>query len=716
MSQKTKIGLPPCGLLVGNAIYNTYAGYLMGSGYTYTSWAADSSTPLELIDLTVKENQGNIVQFWWFNGGSRPQTKARYLALEDVGITIPAPDFKNAKNMKLTDFDCFEKYGTERAGAGVLKSLKYAQECGLYTTMIYCEDVNPVYSKEFETLSPSYIGYDFGEKFTFRFDSQNAYGVEGITLKSLADDFVARVSAHIQERKEAGYGNICCTSSNFYMDYEVVAGVDFTMFEDCTCELNLATALSRGLCKQYELGIWGSHIANEYYAWIPWDNPCRFETLRAELYLKYLSGAKVIISESGAWHCQSAGAPEMKKTPRIVKPIGPTPDEQWLPFAEEAQKHFKNMDRDSEYCRNYRRIMSDFYDYVKANGTPEGQPEVSIAIAKGNYDLSSLSLDGYNMCHVIGGAQALADLNPRWFSGQPEKGWQIVSDVFWPRPAGIYGSDTYNRIFSGTPYGQIDIVSFAYDNITADFLSGNYKALIFAGWNTASEKQYGILLDYVKRGGILFISLPQFSKDITRNYTNYTVDDLVNGGDLSELCGVRVKGRGPRFYWGTVYDYANNDFAQTVKRHGYGVFYSQLGELEITDPELETLIIDQEAFKPLLLRRKLGKGQVFFLNSWYYPGIYGHDCEGEATTNSHGMFADIIRYIAKLARPQVFMTGKGLNEPDAECSFINLAAYPDQKLICLYNIDFEKPHTFDLHCGPEVKTITLAPREMRQIC
>lgn len=715
MSSKNNIKLPPCGLLVGNAIYNSYAGYLAGSGYAYTSWRADSSTPLELVDLTVEENQGNIVQFWWFDGGDRPQTKARYLALEDLGITIPAPDFDNRKNMTLAEFDCFKEYGEERAGAGVLKSLQYAQERGLYTTMIYCDGVNPVYSREFEKLAPSYIGYDFGERFTFRFDSRSACDVENITLKSLADDFCAQVSSHIQERKNVGYGNICCTSSNFYMDYEVVAGVDFTLFEDCTNELNIATALSRGLCKQYDLGVWGTHIANEYYTWIHWDNKYRFETLRAEMYMKYLAGAKIIISESGAWHCQSAGAPEMLATPRIVKPIGHTPDEQWLPFAKEAREHFKNMDRDSAYCRNYRRLMSDFYDYVKTNGTPEGQPEVRLAIAKGNFDLCSLSLNGFDINHVIGGARALADRDARWFESQPELGWQIVSSVFWPRPVGIYGDDTYNRVFSGTPYGQVDIVSFAYDQITADFLSDNYKALIFSGWNTSSEKQYEILAEYVKRGGILFISLPHFSKDITRNFTNYTVDDLVNGGDLSELCGVRVRGRGPRFYWGTVDNRWDNDFGRFVKKSGYGVFHGQLGDLEITDPEMEMLIFDQEAFVPLLLRRKLGKGQVFFLNSWYYPGTFYRDCSADADQSDLGMTADIMRYIATIARPDVYITGKGMDGPDSECKYVNFSSFPSQA-VCLYNIDFAKPHTIDLHLADgSVVTVTLAPQEMRKM-
>lgn len=717
MMSKCKIELPSCGLLLGNAIYNCCAGYLLGSGYGYSSWSADSSTPLELIDLTVKENQGNIVQFWWFDGSRRPQTRARFLALEDLNITIPPPDFKNGKNITLGEFEVFEKYNQERAGAGVLKALEYARDKGLYSTMIYCHNVNPAISAEFEKVGPSYIGYDFGEMFSFRYEDAGAFAVNNVTLKSLTDDLVKRISDHVREKKEAGFGAICCTSGNSYMDYEVIAGVDYTLFEDCTAELNITTALSRGLCKQHDLGVWGSHIANEYYTWIPWDNPYRFETLRTEMCMKYLSGAKIIISESGAWHVQSAGSPQQRETPRILKPIGPTPDEQWLPFAEEAQQYFKKMDRDSDYCRNYRRIMSDFYDYVKEHGTPEGQPEVTFALAKGNYDLCAFGLDMYDPCHVIGGAHALADQDIRWFASHPERGWEIASKVFWPRPAGIYGDETYNRIFSGTPYGQIDIVSFACDKIDVDFLSKNYKALAFVGWNTCSPEQYSILTEYVKCGGKLFISIPQFSQDITRNFTNYTVNDLVNGGDLSELCGLKVKGRGPRFYWASAPCFEPNclGVAATSGR-GFGVFYGQLGDVEFTDPAIETLLFDQEAVCPILLRRKLGEGEVFFLNSWYYPGFYAKECSTQSTQNDPGMIGAILQYLAKITRPGVYMTGRGMDDPDGECSFVNIAHYPDQNWTLLCNIDFEKAHTVDVHFPDgSVETVTLAPQELRNI-
>ena len=75
-----------------------------------------------------------------------------------------------------------------------------------------------------------------------------------------------------------------------------------------------------------------------------------------------------------------------------------------------------------------------------------------------------------------------------------------------------------NIHLSGTPYGQVDVVSFAYDQITAEFLRKQYKALLFTGWNTCSQKQYNILREYVAGGGTLFISLPQLATVDTLNF------------------------------------------------------------------------------------------------------------------------------------------------------------------------------------------------------
>lgn len=709
------IKLPECGMLLGNAIYNSTKGYKVGVGLAYTNYSSEAATPLELTELTKEENQGNLVQYWWFDGSQRPQTRANFLALEDLGVTIPPPDWDNLKNLTLEEFDVFAAYNKERAGQGVLKALQRCEELGLYSTMIYLNGVNPEISKKFPSVK-SYIGYDVGEIFTFRHEGTNA-SLKEARLDEIAKTFTKKVHDYIEKCRSIGYGRICTTSCNFYVDYEVAAGLDFTMFEDCTMEMNIPSALSRGLCRQYGFQLWGSHIANEHYQWLDYEHKYRFDTLRAEMMMKYIAGAKIIISESGAWHVQtSAGNSAQNKTPRILGPISNKyTDKELQPQMQALEPFYPELDRNSWHCKNYRKIMSDFYDFVKANPAPKGEPETTIAIAKGNYDLSGLSLEGrYDPNSAIGGLHDLSESNPLWRESIPEMGFDIATKLFWPRPKGIFGDKNRNRLFSGTPYGQVDIVSFAYDQPTADFLISNYKALFFMGWNTCSQKQYKVLCDYVEKGGKLFISIPHLSTNVTRDFASYPQSDLINNGDFTELCGVKIKGKGPRFYWGIVPSFEKNCLGVNALRH-YGVFHGRLGDIEVSNKDAETLLFDHESYIPLVLRLPKGKGEVYFLNSWYYPGAYANEYGPYGEEDGPGMIDTVLKYIALQTRPLVYITDVGIDEPGSECSFINYSYFPEDGRICLYNIDFEKSHTVELHTPEGCSEITLAGQEMKII-
>ena len=83
------VELPPCGMLVGHAVYN-YQGLYPGG---YGNWLVQRGSPFDLIERTVKEEQGNLIQFWFWNG-NRPLTKAAWLDMEELGFKCPHPDWK----------------------------------------------------------------------------------------------------------------------------------------------------------------------------------------------------------------------------------------------------------------------------------------------------------------------------------------------------------------------------------------------------------------------------------------------------------------------------------------------------------------------------------------------------------------------------------------------------------------------------------------------
>lgn len=709
-----KIELPPCGMFLGSGVYPMSKDYLLSTMHGHQSWMPQNFSQQEMIDKVVEDNQGNLAQIWFAARGYAPDTAAEWVyALDEIGIQVPPPDWEKGVNIKASECAEIQNH-PERKGAGTLRFIRKAAEKGIYTLPIYV-DAKPEWVKQFLGIGKYYLGYDFGEKFTFRLDEASLRGkkLEEVTLKMLGDDLIRNVREYVDGLRADGFGNIMATSGNFYIDYEVAGGTGVPLLEDFAFQhLNFASAISRGLYRQFELPLWGSHMAHEHYSWIPNRSEHKWNLLKACMYQKYMSGCKIIINESGNWFVEASLCEDSPKHnfPRV--PLKPTEvdwggglEVKFAPYIKEAQKYFPQIDYTAPIPRRYRAIISEFYDFLKANGTPSGQPESTLAVAKGNYDLASAR---YSPQYAIAGAYALADRNPAWFEGVPERGWDIVKRVFYPCPNVIEPYE--NAFLSGTPFGQVDIVSFVQDAIDDEFLSKQYRALLFAGWNTSSEKQYEVLKKYVKNGGILFVSIPQLSTNVTRNFGNYGVEELVHGGDFSELCGLKVLSRGERIYWATAPDNSNELGFSFPRR--FGILATPMGNIEITASNIEVLAVDDEQAKPLILRHQYGKGSVYFLNSWAYPGAFDQDFGPGSTRTSPGLVGMVYRHIAKRARGNVWITDDQ-DEPRSECEYINVSYFPEADKIYLYNIDFGKSHAFYLHAFGSVERITLDAGEFR---
>jgi hypothetical protein len=340
---------------------------------------------------------------------------------------------------------------------------------------------------------------------------------------------------------------------------------------------------------------------------------------------------------------------------------------------------------------------------VKENGTPAGQPEINIAALKGNYDLCS---QNFNPNMAVAGAYKIAEKNPLWYEGMPERSWEIFRRVFHPLK-NVFG-EYVNPFFSGTPYGMTDIVSFAGE-LTAEFLNANYKALLFTGWNTASEKQYELLKEYVFKGGTLFVSIPHLSKNTNRNYVGYSEKELLFEGDFSELCGVKVRKRGPQIYWMLAAD--NNSLGLPKHKH-FGPFTTRVGEIDIVgDPEV--LALHDATFTPTLLLNNYGKGKVYFLNSWEYPGALDIHQGPGAEIGSKGIVGEVYKKIAMDNRGTAFITDDGI--APAACDRVVHSYFPSNKKVYLMNIDFERPSEFFLHFNGKISKMELKPLEFRVI-
>ncbi len=589
--------------------------------------------------------------------------------------------------------------------------------------MAFYADATEEISKQFKELGKSYLGYDFGERFSMGLYSKSTSVDRDMTpeeaknasLEDAANIFMKKVKDWVDFRHSGDWGLVMATSANFYIDYEVAAGVEVPCTEDFPYgNLTSASAMDRGLFRSFNLPIWGSHLAHEWYSYLPHKNPHKMETLKTAMYLKYMTGAKMIINESGNWALQSSLCEDspMQTMPRATDKLNEkVPNENKPALLKEAEKIFVNIGYRSPVATEYRKIISDFYDYTKANPAPAGQPEATIGIAKGNLDLSS-GAPSYN--GAIAAAYNIAQYNPNWVPGAPEAGFQILENVIFPRPKMFLPHK--NLHFGATPYGQADIVSFVNDNVTSDFLINNYRVLIFSGWNTCSDKQYKVLTEYVKAGGKLCLAIPHLSKDKTRRHDTFTMEDLVNGGDFSELCGLKIKGKGSRFYWATGPTRKPNDMGLVLARR-LGIIAAPLADLEFTNPQdcYEFMAVDDEDMRPVIIRCKSGKGEVYFINTWCYPGALNLNNGAGSFADDRGLMDYLYEYVAMQGRGHAWITGDDFEKPDEDCKWIVFSYFPDGGKICFLNLDYDNPRKCVLHYFGDKKFITLQPGEFMQM-
>ena len=652
-------------LYIGSGVYEN-CGRMYAGGFCFTYWSPEKLNYDEVLDLCVKEGVGNTLQFWQSN-------------------------------------------------RTLLELARKAKELGLYSTCIYSTATNGMAAKISSELGQSWLGHDFGERFSFSLYKD--WKDRGVTLSALAEEYLNRVHKHVNDLHAAGWGNVMATSANFSLDYEVAAGTEIPCTEDFPFgDLTLASALSRGLYRQYNLPMWGAHLAHEWYSWIPHKNPYKMKTLETAFYLKYMTGAKLIINESGNWQLQSSLCEDspmslMPKPFRKMSDKISSPENRPLLEAAsaEAKKKFSYIDYRSPVARKYRKVISDFTAFCRKHPAPKGQPEATWAIAKGNLDLGGASyVPGSAVC----GAYDLAKKNPNWMCGLPEMSWETVRKAVMPMPPML--APNKNIHFSASPYGLCDIVSFACDNVTAEHLLKNYKVIMFAGWNTCSPKQYRILCDYVKGGGKLVIGLAHLSTDEERNYTNLSVEKLVNKGDFTELCGFKVVGETPRKYWATG-PLTEKNCLGFVARRRFGYMCLPLGKLEFSAPKenFEELAVDDEDAEPFILRCKNGKGEVLFMNWWAYPAAANMDVGCGSEIEDIGMVGYLYQYAAKLARGNVYITGSDFENPDEDCGWILYSYFPDEGKIYLLNLDYENERKCVLQQFGDKDFITLKPGEFR---
>jgi hypothetical protein len=289
---------------------------------------------------------------------------------------------------------------------------------------------------------------------------------------------------------------------------------------------------------------------------------------------------------------------------------------------------------------------------------------------------------------------AQAKTNPNWLYGDPERTDVAVQQTIFPVPQDALAPYT-NYWIGGSPYGQCDVVNID-DETDLDDLK-RYEFLFYGGWNTMTDTIMRTLRSYVENGGSLFISLPHFSTRTDREFRNFTKEDLINSGDLTALCDIRVKDRrvvsGQFLTKRELDDRSKTDF----DLHG-GVKDEPMADV-VLGPNVEEIATVGSC--PLLVRQPIGKGDITVMLSWEYPGK-------ESLAAS---YKTILGWLANqhAGKVRVF----GMNEQDKTPQYISYAVWPEA--IYLLNTDCMRSHTFFLERSGRRVKMTLQPMEFKII-
>jgi len=289
---------------------------------------------------------------------------------------------------------------------------------------------------------------------------------------------------------------------------------------------------------------------------------------------------------------------------------------------------------DNYPCYNFILTEESWRDYYRHNADP------LLAASRANFcDLINFHRAQQLTTPIVryGMVQGINDCyngspteeQSRLFEASISRSWNLMR-VFLPHFSAERRNKTserpYRRWFSGTPYGQVDVVPA----LTEGDNFSPYRLLSFSGWNTMTDALHAKLIHYIKQGGRIFISLTHLTTDTTQQLEWSWYRD----GDLTELCGVRigeVSGRTEKvcfktdrfaghmpheFELGPKHPLFVEDFGEPMPVFGRDNAYFN-AEMEVGNAEV---LATSQTGAPILLRHGLGNGEVILLNNWFHPG------------------------------------------------------------------------------------------------
>lgn len=326
--------------------------------------------------------------------------------------------------------------------------------------------------------------------------------------------------------------------------YEGEAGVDRITIEPVS-NLNLLT----GAVRATSVKIWGAHIPTDWYFGVPVDK-VKSNKFRLAMQYLYLNGASYLYAENSLFKTNA----------------------------------FERCDWESEFCVDNRNYQREFYEYALTHQR-KGKLIVDKAIIYGKNEFFMWKLN-----------DRIAELKEKDWDSNVWGKWDNAYHIAWNAseawlPASdkqsVFESPLNKKLFSGTPYGNVDVIS-----AEKDFSA--YKQLALLGWNTMDDALLEKLQQFVYNGGTLLISYSHF------NYADRNDVQMIfpESERIKDFIGLKLNG---------------------FKKVGKKVFFN--GEEFSIDGDLNIAVGDTISAKviakddngnPVVYENNFGKGKVYF--------------------------------------------------------------------------------------------------------
>lgn len=403
-------------------------------------------------------------------------------------------------------------------------------------------------------------------------------------MKEASEKYTACLKAEIDETRKYT-DTVAFGDASGGIRYSFMAGADFVRAETMVGHTTTLLSQARPAAEALGKGTWGVHIAI-HHGFQP-HHEIHLGQYFLSLMQPWMMGANVLYEEDSLFNL----------------------------FKEERQSW------DDYLTRGKRDMTRNFFKFAKTHSRM-GKNIRKIAFLEGRYaaPFNGFICDyeqdpHYSVWGYFG--------NPKkeWGHAAPEKCRQIL-DVLMPGASTHPLRQKFDKrrfFFSGSPYGEFDCTPI---ESSSEYLE-KYKLMLNLGWNTALKEDCDKIKKYVENGGVLLTGIPQFSTHIKRDFLS-SMDDLalINGGDLSDICGIKVLGRGEE-YSGNFNCIDRDKMPEPELSSLPSDSIEEDGKASLAEIELcgaEVVAWDYFTGKPMLVRYKLGKGYVYTLTLWAYPG------------------------------------------------------------------------------------------------